>query len=283
MKQYLNIGCGFRFHSSWTNIDLIPSSEAVMAYNLHQGLPFSDESFDVVYHSHVLEHFPKNKAEWFLKESYRVLRPNGVMRIAVPDLESIARLYLQALENAISGSQEWADHYNWILLEMYDQTVRNYSGGEMATYLCRQNIPNQDFILKRCGLEAKKLIEIGKLSRQKSRTALESQPKRLLKQIYRFFRYPTYRRELLLEVLLGQEYNALQVGRFRQSGEVHQWMYDRYSLAKLLKQCGLEQIVQRTATESYIPNWSSFNLDTEPDGTVYKPDSLFMEAIKPAV
>ncbi|QUY40607.1 hypothetical protein [Acaryochloris marina] len=58
-------------------------------------------------------------------------------------------------------------------------------------------------------------------------------------------------------------------------------MYDRYSLARLLKECGFEQITQRSATESYIPGWSSFNLDTEADGNIYKPDSLYMEAIKP--
>jgi hypothetical protein len=28
--------------------------------------------------------------------------------------------------------------------------------------------------------------------------------------------------------------------------------------------------------------WSQFNLDTEPDGIVYKPDSLYLEVIKPA-
>jgi hypothetical protein len=59
-------------------------------------------------------------------------------------------------------------------------------------------------------------------------------------------------------------------------------MYDRYSLSKLLTQCGFHQIVQRSPTDSYIPNWSQFCLDTELDGSVYKPDSLFMEAIKPA-
>jgi hypothetical protein len=51
---------------------------------------------------------------------------------------------------------------------------------------------------------------------------------------------------------------------------------------RLLEDCGFQQIVRRTATESYIPDWPEFNLDTEPDGSVYKPDSLFMEAIKPA-
>ena len=85
----------------------------------------------------------------------------------------------------------------------------------------------------------------------------------------------------MLKVLCGREYRMLQTGRFRQKGENHRWMYDRYSLSVLLGKCGLKSIKQRTAAESYIPNWISFNLDTELDGTVYKPDSLYMEGVKP--
>ena len=281
--KFLNLGCGDRFHPTWTNVNFVSTGEGVIAYNLTQGIPFPDCSFDVVYHSHVLEHLPKTEAEFLVKECYRVLSPQGVLRIVVPDLEQIARTYITALELASSGSQEWAANYEWILLEMYDQTVRNHSGGEMAAYLFSEHIPNEEFILKRCGIEVKHLITEGHLQRQKPQPASvpEGQPKRFLKQIYRFFRYPTSRRELLFKILLGKEYSALQIGRFRQSGEVHQWMYDRYSLALLLEKCGLENIIQRTATESSIPDWACWNLDTEPDGTVYKPDSLYMEAIKP--
>lgn len=282
MKNYLNLGCGRRFHPAWTNVDFTAMGDEVIGYNLTQGIPFPDASFDVVYHSHLLEHLPKNAAEPFLKECYRILRPQGILRVVVPDLEQIARTYLMIFEQANSGSQEAAANYEWILLEMLDQIVRNQSGGEMGAYLSREYIPNVEFILKRLGIEAKNIIEAVHQQRNQpqSPSAPEGQPKRLLKQIYAFLRYRAYRRELLLKKLLGQEYNALQIGRFRQSGEVHQWMYDRYSLACLLEKCGLRNITQRSATESYISDWSSFNLDTEVDGTVYKPDSLFMEAIK---
>ncbi|WP_414584589.1 class I SAM-dependent methyltransferase [Scytonema sp. PCC 10023] len=280
--NYLNLGCGRRFHPEWTNVDFTSTGEGVIAHNLTQGILFPDASFNVVYHSHLLEHFSKTAAELFLKECWRVLHPQGVLRVAVPDLEQIARTYLLALEQASIGSQEWAANHEWILLEMYDQTVRNYSGGDMAAYLFREHIPNKEFVLKRCGAEAKSLIEAGHQYRQKSQQPPDGQPKHLLKQIYRFVRCPEYRRESLLKILLAQEYNALQTGRFRQGGEVHQWMYDRYSLTVLLEKCGFQNIIQRTATESYIPGWVNFNLDTEPDGTVYKPDSIFVEAIKPA-
>ena len=279
--NYLNLGCGSRSHPEWTNVDFTSTSDRVLAHNLTQGIPFPDASFDVVYHSHLLEHFPKAEAESFLKECCRVLRSQGILRIVVPDLEQIARSYLTALEKASSDSEEWQANYEWILLEMYDQAVRNNSGGEMAAYLFREHIPNQEFILKRCGTEAKNLIEIGHKLRQNQTMQRESHFKRYLKQVYRYLRYSSYRRDMLLKLILGKEYRTLQIGRFRQSGEIHQWMYDHYSLSALLKKCSLTDIIQRSATESYIPDWTRFNLDTEIDGTVYKPDSLFMEALKP--
>ena len=282
MIDYLNLGCGRRYHSDWTNVDFKSTGEGVIAHNLNQNIPFPDESFDVVYHSHLLEHFSRSNAEIFLKECYRVLRPQGVLRVVVPDLEQIARTYLTALEKADAGSEEWHNHYEWILLEMYDQTVRNQSGGDMAAYLSRESIPNEKFIIERLGTEAKNLIEAGKRRRQKPEAtkAIENRPKRLAKEFYRFLRYPNHRRELILKQLLGSEYKALQIGRFRQGGEVHQWMYDRYSLSVLLNKIGLERVKQCSAKESYIPNWTSWNLDTETDGSIYKPDSLYMEGIK---
>ena len=282
--NYLNLGCGNRFHPDWTNVNFTSSSEGVIPHNLTKGIPFPDESFDVVYHSHLLEHFTTIAAESFLKECYRVLRPQGILRVVVPDLEQIAKTYLEALEKASSGSQEWAANYEWILLEMYDQTVRNHSGGKMAAYLYREHIPNQEFIAKRLGTEAKNLIETGRRVQQQVQphSTSKNKPLNLLKQVYRFMRYPNYRKELMLKSIIGEEYTALQFGRFRQNGEVHQWMYDHYSLGMLMKKCGLENIIQRTASESYLPQWSSYNLDTESDGKIYKPDSLFMEGIKSA-
>jgi hypothetical protein len=76
------------------------------------------------------------------------------------------------------------------------------------------------------------------------------------------------------------EYPLLQLGRFRNEGEIHRWMYDRFSLARLLQEFGLVDIVVRTAGESYIPNWLSYKLDLEENGTIVKPDSLFMEGRK---
>jgi len=281
-SNYLNLGCGHRFHPAWTNVDFVFTDEGVMAADLAKGIPFSDASFDVVYHSHLLEHFSKSEAEPFLSECYRILRPNGILRVAVPDLEQIVKTYLIALEKASTGSKEWADNYEWILLEMYDQAVRDHPGGEMAAYLSRNHIPNREFILKRCGIEARNIINHGRYRQQQFQNVFKKKyhPKQLLSRVYHSFRHRSHWREWLLKVLCGREYCMLQTGRFRRKGETHRWMYDRYSLSVLLSKCGLKSIKQQTAAKSYIPNWTSFNLDTEPDGTVYKPDSLYVEGIK---
>lgn len=261
----LNLGCGSHFHPDWVNVDFVSTGEGVIAHNLRQGLPFADESFDVVYHSHVLEHFPKDEVPFFLSECWRVLRPEGILRVVIPDLEQIARLYLTALEHALAGSTEWADHYNWLVLEMYDQVVRERSGGSLATYLAQNPLPNQSFVLSRIGKEAETLI-----------TYLQTHPEH-----FQSSEPALSEREATLKRLLGdRDYTALQIGRFRQSGEVHQWMYDRYSLRVLLQTTGFDGIHLCQADESSIPEFATFGLDVLPTGQVRKPDSLFMEARK---
>jgi predicted SAM-dependent methyltransferase len=277
--KYLNLGCGRRFHRDWTNIDFAPSSPYVQAYDLRQGVPFPDNTFDVVYHSHLLEHFPKQGALSLLQECYRVLKPLGIIRVAVPDLERIARLYLQALEKALQGDSEWQSHYEWMMLELYDQAVRDHPGGAMLQYFGRDPIPNKAFVYERIGGEARHIIQA--LQTRQSQNG--RQRLRIRDLIFRARHLPHFVRAWSIKRLLcGEDRKALQIGQFRSQGEIHQWMYDRYSLARLLERAGFHNPVQRTAFESAIGNWVQFHLDTEPDGATYKPDSLYMEASKPA-
>ncbi len=266
----------------WVNLDVTPSSPEVNKYNVLEGIPFPGETFDVVYHSHVLEHFAKNKALTFMKDCFRVLKPGGIIRVVVPDLEAITRLYLKSLEKSLEGDQQWQYNYEWLKLEMYDQTVRERSGGEMQTFLHQVFIPNKDFVLERIGVEGRLIIEshVTKSKSMNNKSQDKALRKKLTYKLYRLIRYPT-KRESIIRTLFGKEYELLQLGRFRRSGEIHLWMYDRYSLAKILEESGFTNPIQMKASESQIHNWVSFNLDTEPDMTVYKPDSLYMEATKP--
>ena len=262
--EYLNLGCGYRYNQQWTNVNFTATGKEVIAYDLLKKIPFADNTFEVVYHSHLLEHIPKDRAQSFITECYRVLQPGGIIRVVVPDLEQIARVYLESIKQADKSEQGAANH-EWMTLELLDQLVRDRRGGDMAAYLAKEKIHNREFVTQRFGQEAKRVWQT------------KQQPSsNMLKQ----FKKAIANYELLPKSL-NRLFKAIQIGYYRQNGEVHQWMYDRYSLSVLLKNCGFENIVRRTASESYIPNWDSFNLDTEPDGSIYKPDSLFVEAIKP--
>jgi hypothetical protein len=90
--------------------------------------------------------------------------------------------------------------------------------------------------------------------------------------------------KLLLAVatlVLGRKGAAtVRETQFRQTGEVHRWMYDRVSLRRLLESCGFAQVADCRAAESRIDGFSVYGLDVV-QGRARKPDSLFMEATKP--
>ncbi len=253
-KTYLNLGCGDKIHEHWTNVDFHARVPGVVTHDLGKGIPYDNGYADVIYHSHLLEHFSKSEAPKFLNECFRVLKPGGILRVAVPDLETITREYLINLEGALNGDAESAKKYEWIMLELYDQTVRNHSGGEMLKYWLQDPMPVEDYVVERLGMEAMKFI-----------SALRDNPGM---------------KEAVISQLEKAGDSPEEIGAFRKGGEIHQWMYDRYSMQKLLEKAGFREIRVVEANESVIPGFNRYLLDIEADGSIRKPDSLFMEAVK---
>ena len=58
----------------------------VLNHNVNQGLPFEDSSVEVIFSSHFIEHLTFEEGLNFIKECYRVLKPNGILRIVCPDI-----------------------------------------------------------------------------------------------------------------------------------------------------------------------------------------------------
>ncbi|MFG0261469.1 MAG: class I SAM-dependent methyltransferase [Novipirellula sp. JB048] len=269
--RMLNLGCGSRVVDGWVNIDFASLGPNVQSHNLVNGIPFPNSSFDVVYHSHVLEHLSIDQGKRFIAECYRVLVPGGLIRVVVPDLEQITRTYLQELDRALDHQPLGADNHHWMTLELLDQCSRHQSGGEMLRYLQRDSINNWDFVKSRVGHEA---VLIRQSLEKKKATPEPTVTPSTLKQ----------RMTSLLKRMLPKQRNQRceheQIGRFRTSGEVHRWMYDRFSLTQLLKQTGFTNATITNAFTSAIPDWESYQyLDIE-NGETRKPDSLFMEARK---
>lgn len=78
----LNVGSGGVDIPGYTNIDIEDGIEM-------SRLPYPNDSVDEVYASHVLEHVPHRQCGPTLKEWFRVLKPGGTLKVAVPTLELI--------------------------------------------------------------------------------------------------------------------------------------------------------------------------------------------------
>lgn len=274
-RRLLNVGCGSNFHSDWLNVDVVPASAAVMSVDIRKGLPFADEAFDVVYCSHVLEHLSRQEAASLLGQMRRVLRAGGVIRVVVPDLETLAREYLRLVDELKRESKMSTADYDWILLEMYDQAVRDRSGGETARFLAAPDLPNREFVLSRIGEEAERAW-------QASHTPVAS---RLLERIrLRGLRWLVEAVRVriagfLIGLLGGRTARAAYLeGVFRHSGEVHRWMYDSFSLGRALQDAGFVSVRRCNASDSAVPRFASYALDVDERKRIRKPDSLYMEA-----
>jgi len=274
-RRLLNVGCGSNFHADWLNVDVVPASAAVMSVDIRKGLPFADEAIDVVYCSHVLEHLSRQEAASLLGQMRRVLRPGGVIRVVVPDLETLAREYLRLLDRLNREPNAAAADYDWIMLEMFDQAVRDRSGGETSRFLAAPDLPNREFVLSRIGAEAERAW-------QASRTPVAS---RLLERIrLRGLRWLVEAVRVrvagfLIGLLGGRTARAAYLeGVFRQSGEVHRWMYDSFSLGRALQDAGFVSVRRCNASDSAVPGFASYALDVDERKRIRKPDSLYMEA-----
>lgn len=246
--RLLNLGCGSHHHAAWLNVDIAPSTPGVHAVDLRGDWPLPENFFDVVYHSHVLEHMSQAQGTEYLRKCFAVLKPGGVLRVAVPDLEAIARNYIAALDSARQGTPGAEHRHAWMLLELIDQMARHHSGGGMAEYFKQVPLPEAAFVFERIGREGEHLAQT--LQGKAPRPHEESDP--------------------------------LRVGAFRLGGEVHRWMYDPWSLRRALETAGFTDITHVDAVTSAWPDFASFNLDADSAGLVRKPDSFFMEARKPA-
>ncbi len=88
----LNLGCGKVYLNGWVNID-IESGIADVNTNLTKGLPYKDNSVGMVYNEHFIEHLEVKTGVMLLKECHRVLKKDGIIRIATLDLDYLCFKY----------------------------------------------------------------------------------------------------------------------------------------------------------------------------------------------
>jgi SAM-dependent methyltransferase len=242
-RAMLNLGCGWKMHRGWTNLDFSPYARLakrpalarllarlgllsplrqerlalvdpeMVCWDLRHGIPYADETFDVVYHSHFLEHLERKVAGIVLTECRRVLKKDGVIRVVVPDWETLVAQYRRAFEVCDRGEAEGEVALAKAMEDMIEQMVRSKAAGARGGPL--------------------------------------------LAWFENWFR-----------------------GGAAGAGELHRWMYDRHSLSALLRQVGFRDPAAQTLNTSAIAGWNDFGLDVTETGRAYKSNSLYLEARK---
>ena len=242
-QALLNLACGTKMHWEWNNVDFSPYAYLrhhkkaadlarkvglitplrqerleqvdpdIVYWDLRKGIPFEPGSFDAVYHSHFLEHLDRDVGPIVLQQCYHALKPGGVLRVVVPDLQYLTRQYLAAVEERKQSRPQATEKHSRAVDDLIDQMVRSDFSGKAANPLAAR--------------------------------------------IEKFVR-----------------------GNAAAAGETHRWMYDEYSLRDLLEKIGFRDVRVETCLTSRIADWLSFKLDQNPDGSEYKPESLYMEGLK---
>jgi len=120
----LHLGCGPRYIPGFIHVDLADFPHIDHKHDISDLPMFNDNSVDLIYCSHALEYFDRIEALRVLKEWYRVLKKNGVLRIAVPDFRAIVTVY-----------QTYKDlEHQGILGPLYGRMVVNTGDGEKILY-----------------------------------------------------------------------------------------------------------------------------------------------------
>lgn len=107
----LNIGSFTQMIYNWENWDILDLSQWALSsgFNFKQvditkQLPKPDNSIELINCSHTIEHLSREEGLYFLIECHRILRPEGILRISIPDARIISDAYIN---NKISDYGEF--------------------------------------------------------------------------------------------------------------------------------------------------------------------------------
>jgi len=118
----VHLGCGKRYIPGFIHVDL----DAFPHIDYRSGIEalpmFADDSADLIYCSHAFEYFDREQVPEVLAEWRRVLKPGGLLRVAVPDFEALASVFRKTGE------------LNQILGPLFGRVVVNSPAGELVLY-----------------------------------------------------------------------------------------------------------------------------------------------------
>jgi predicted SAM-dependent methyltransferase len=104
----LHLGCGNIHIRGYCNMDVIRTGATDVVIDIRELPGIEANSVESIYSCHVLEHFATLEVVRILERWAEVLKPGGEIRISVPDLDKITRIYQDNLDHfQVPGNQPW--------------------------------------------------------------------------------------------------------------------------------------------------------------------------------
>jgi predicted SAM-dependent methyltransferase len=107
MEVKLNLGCFDKKLPGFINIDIRPDCNPDVVDNAFTLETIENESVDLIYCCHMLEHLSYQETRQALMTWNKKLKPGGTLRLAVPDLEKACALYLLMKDKNKVKSMFW--------------------------------------------------------------------------------------------------------------------------------------------------------------------------------
>lgn len=123
----VHLGCGLRRLPDFVHVDARPL-DGIDHVATADNLPFADESVELLYWCHGLEHVQRLKVKETLFELRRVLAMDGVLRLSLPDLSILAWMYanhqatIEQVVGPIHGRQDYPDNIHYCSYDLKSLT-----------------------------------------------------------------------------------------------------------------------------------------------------------------
>lgn len=104
----LHLGCGNIRLPGFCNVDILTTAAVDVISDISKLDNFADDSIELIYACHVLEHFSHDEAINVLRRWFEVLKPGGKLRISVPDIDRIVKIYHENWQHfQTTGNSPW--------------------------------------------------------------------------------------------------------------------------------------------------------------------------------
>ena len=118
----LHIGCGKKYLSGYKHLDVIDYEHVDFVCDARNLSIIENESVSEIYACHILEHVERGEVAGVLSEWSRVLKSDGIIRVAVPNFESVVKEYLEnknlkSFQGLLYGGQTYDYNFHHVAFD----------------------------------------------------------------------------------------------------------------------------------------------------------------------